>query len=301
MGFFKNLSSRKNVMNTIGDECGYIKVDDELRSKIQAALLEMLLDIDRVCTQNNIEYFLNGGSCLGAVRHKGFIPWDDDIDISMKRDEYKKFITAFEKHLSDKYILNAPNYSDESIARFPKVLKKDSLYITNDTTNPNLCKLYVDIFLAENIPDNKIRKLFKGIICNLLEFIAGQVHFIKTSTKQERKIHKRYDAISYYIRCLIGKLFSLISISKYNNMIDKIVQCNESNSKNCGFPTDRRHYFGEVFPKTIFSSVVRVPFEGYMLPIPVDYEEYLKKSYGDYMKIPNEEEREHHYIRKINI
>lgn len=301
MSFIKNLSNRKNVMNIIGDKCGYIDVDNEFKKMIQSNLLEMLLDIDKVCTENGIEYFLNGGSCLGAIRHKGFIPWDDDVDLFMTRREYNRFKEIFDASMGDKYILNAPNYSKESITRFPKVLKKDSLYVTSDTLNLDLCKLYIDIFILDNVPDNKLVRYIKGIICNLLEFISGQVLFIKNSSCEERKIYKEYDAFSYYICFLIGKTFSFISVSTYNNLIDKVIQYKNSDTKCYGAPTDCKHYFGEIYPRDFFATSVRVLFEENMLPVPIDYEGYLKQTYGDYMKIPDETDREHHYVKKIKL
>ncbi|MBQ8741133.1 MAG: LicD family protein [Clostridia bacterium] len=301
MGIFKNLSSRKNVLNTIKTKSGYIAVDDELRKTIQNSLLEMLVDIDKVCSENQIEFFLCGGSCLGAVRHSGFIPWDDDVDIAMTREAYMRFVEVFESNMCDKYILNAPNYSKESISRFPKVLKKDSVYITGDTTNIDLCKLYIDIFLLENVPENKFVRAVKGILCNGLEFISGQVHFIRYSTVDERKMYKEYDAVSYYIRLCIGKLFSFLSVSTYNNLVDKVVQYKNEKSKLYGFPTGRKHYFGEILPRETFFPLIRLPFEGYMMPVPENYKRYLKNLYGNFMQIPDEDKREHHYIKKIQL
>lgn len=301
MGLLKNISNRKDILNTIKNKNGYIVIDDMLTKQIQNAMFEMLIDIDKVCLENNIDYFLCGGSCLGAVRHNGFIPWDDDVDIAMTREAYNRFVEIFDEKLGDKYILNAPNYSKESISRFPKILKKDSVYVTGDTTNPDLCKLFLDIFILENIPDNKLHKLIKGVICNALEFISSQVHFIKNTSIQERKMYKKYDANSYYVRFLIGKIFSIFSVSAYNNLIDKIIRHNNEKSKMYGFPTGRKHYFGEILPKETFFPTVRMPFEGYMLPVPGDYKCYLTNLYGDFMKIPSEDKREHHYIKEVQL
>lgn len=301
MGLLKNLSNRKDLMNTIKNKNGYIMIDEQLTKQIQSSMLKILIDIDKVCVENDIDFFLCGGTCLGAVRHNGFIPWDDDVDIAMTRESYKRFVKIFEEKLGEKYILNAPNYSKRVITRFPKVLKKDSVYVTGDTSDPDLCKLFVDIFILENIPDNTLYKMIKGVICNCLEFISGQVHFIQNTSVQERKMFKEYDAISYYFRFLIGKIFSFFSFSTYNNLIDKIVMHNNDKSRMCGFPTGRKHYFGEILPKETFFPIVRIPFEGHMMPVPGDYKGYLKNLYGDFMKIPSEDKREHHYIKEVHL
>ena len=124
MKLFKGLTSIKSIMNYA--DSGIEDLSEEKLRALQLVLTEMLIDIINVCETNDIDVFLLGGTALGAVRHKGFIPWDDDIDIGMTRESYNRFVSLFENHLSDRYILNAPNYSRDSLSRFPKVLKKDS-------------------------------------------------------------------------------------------------------------------------------------------------------------------------------
>lgn len=301
MGLLKNLSSRKNIMNMIGNRGDCIEVNAELRRTIQNTLLEMLVDIDSVCKKHNISYFLCGGSCLGAVRHNGFIPWDDDLDIVMKREDYRKFASIFDTEMGVKYNLNAPNYSAKSIARYPKVLKKDSIYVTGDTNDPDLQKLYIDVFIADNVPDNWVHRFIRGMLCNGLEFVSGQVLFVNNMTQEEREANKNYDILSYCIRICIGKMFSWIDISKYNNIIDSVIQYNNNTTKLCSIPTGRKHYFGEILPRTVFEESIKVLFEGYYFPIPKEYDCYLKNLYGDYMEIPPEDKREKHFLRRVEL
>lgn len=301
MSVLHELLNRKAVMNKLAFESDCIEVDEKLRKQIQNALLGMLKDFDGVCSKHGISYFICGGSCLGAVRHKGFIPWDDDIDIAMTRAQYVKFIRIFDMEMGDKYILNAPNYSNNSITRFPKILKKDSIYITGDTNIPELQKLYIDIFIAENIPDNHIVRTIKGCMCNCLEFISGQVIFFENSSPTEREIYKNNNVLSYCIRRFVAKAFAWVGVSRFNNLIDTIVQHNDNSTKLCGFPTGRKHYFGEFLPREILQETIRVPFEDCSFPIPKDFHFYLKNLYGDYMRIPPEDKREKHFIKKCEL
>ena len=115
----KNKVSRASVMS------GGVDIDEQLRNDIQSALLAMYLDVDRACNKHGISLYLCGGSAIGAVRHKGFIPWDDDMDTAMSRSDYEKFKQIFETELSYNYYLVAPDVGTGSRSRSPKVIKKE--------------------------------------------------------------------------------------------------------------------------------------------------------------------------------
>ena len=124
---FRNLFNSKEALTAIDNSDVLIEVTEEQRTALQALLLDMYKEIFEVCSRHNITPFLVGGSAIGAVRHKGFIPWDDDLDIGMTRDDYKCFEIVFDGELGDKYILNAPNRSKKVKTRFPKILKKGTV------------------------------------------------------------------------------------------------------------------------------------------------------------------------------
>ena len=102
------------------------KLSDEDLKKLQSELLEILVDIKTVCDKHQIDYMLCGGTMLGAIRHKGFIPWDDDVDIMMLRNEYNKFKAVFDEELSEKYVLAEPLSSPRYFSKMVKVFKKDT-------------------------------------------------------------------------------------------------------------------------------------------------------------------------------
>ena len=110
---------------------------DKYVRKLQLVELEILEEVDRICKKNNIDYFLNGGTLLGAVRHKGFIPWDDDIDVTMTRKNYNKFIEACLKDLNSKYIIDNYKTNKKCCFSFTKIKKKGTLYVESRDYNTN--------------------------------------------------------------------------------------------------------------------------------------------------------------------
>ena len=135
------------------------KLTDANVKKLQDVLLNIFVDVKNVCDENNITYMMAGGSLLGTIRHKGFIPWDDDIDLMMTRTEYEKFRTIFTDKLSDKYILADPSFSDNYFNKMPKIYKKNTNYVELSTMNvPTYDMIFIDIFIIENIPNSFLYK-----------------------------------------------------------------------------------------------------------------------------------------------
>lgn len=278
----------------------YIEVDDTLRKIIQDSLLEMATDIFTTAKRNNLDVFLVGGSALGAVRHGGFIPWDDDMDIGMTREAFQKFVEVFDEELGEKYILNAPNYSNQVIARFPKVLKKDTIYATDDTEIEELQKLYIDIFLLDSIPDNRIVRKVYGTYCNICEFVASCVLMTQSKGSLLNIAMRETNTKAYILRSIVGRVCSVFSYTKWCNYVDKIANYSKS-TKQMGFVTDSQHYFGLIFDKEDLLPIEPIEFENRYFFVPHNVDFYLKTQYGDYMTIPAEDKREKHYIKKIDL
>jgi lipopolysaccharide cholinephosphotransferase len=298
MKLLKGLTNIKSMINYT--DASMEELSGEKLRTLQVVLTDMLIDILDVCKRNDIDVFLMGGTCLGAVRHKGFIPWDDDIDLGMTRESYNRFVPVFEKHLSDRYILNAPNYSENALSRFPKILKKDSYMDTGLTGDPELCKIFIDIFIADRIPENAVIRKLKGFGCNLLEFIGGQTAMVKHLDDDTKQRYLSGGRIGFLIRYITGKIFSFWTSSQWYDRIDKAVQYRK-NSSLTGLPTGSRHYFGEIFPTEVFLPVSYGKFEGHSVPLVHDPDAYLKNLYGDYMQLPPVEKRQKHFGRALDV
>lgn len=276
--------------------------NDQLRA-LKNCLLEMALDVINVCEQNGIQVAFAGGSALGAIRHNGFIPWDDDLDLIMPRSDYILFREMFERKLGDRYDLVAPNYTTAYKARFPKIFKKDTIMRSLSDVSSNLpCGVFLDIFLLENVPKNIIVRYLKGMWCNAL-MLAGTRVFMYEHDNPVLRAHMgatesgRKD-MARAIR--LGKLFSWIPARKWFDWTDRAVQYHHHTGI-LGIPTGRKHYFGEILPEEVFLPFGKGKFEGHEVPLPAECEEYLKNLYGDYMQIPPPEKRERHYIVELKL
>lgn len=297
------LKDGKKILNIVAKEqSGLVKISDEQKDQLQNTLLEIFDFINEICNKNDIKVCLIGGSALGAVRHKGFIPWDDDLDLGMTRDDYNKFKTAFLNQNDERYRLNAPNLTSKVRSRFPKILKNGTIMREiADSKDTETQGIFVDIFIIDNVPNNKIHRFLKGLICNACEFIAGQVQLVENCDAWTKDFFKRSGTANYLVRMSIGKIFSVISSHKWIGIIDKVIQYDDDNSKFCTVATGRKHYFGETMERELFFPFSKGEFCGRTVYLPSKCDAYLKNAYGDYMKIPPESDREHHYVRDLKI
>ena len=248
----------------------------ELR-KMQLRMLDMLKYIDKVCRENNIKYWLSYGTCLGAVRHGGFIPWDDDVDIEIEKKDYKKLISILKKNSSD-YVVQDGKTDLEYTHNYPKL--RDSKSIIDESGSYDKHNKYqgifIDIFLLE--PSNS-ETIFK--ICGSLWY-RTVLHCINIKNKW-----LRICALNC-LRFLLNKiLFPVIRVF-YKIKSHGIL----------------RNALGGMFPEpryiTDIEDTIRVSFEGVMLPIPKGYDHYLTTIYGDYMRVPPLSDIETH-VRSVKI
>lgn len=298
------LNGKEAIGNAMHYSAHVIEIDDILRAKLQSTLLGIYDDVAAVCMKYQLSCYLVGGSALGAVRHHGFIPWDDDFDIAMSRGDYQKFQKVFEQELGDRYILNAPNYGEKVCARFPKVLKKNTVFKQiGGCSDSELQGIFLDIFIIDNMPDNKLLRHIKGIYCNILEFISGQVMMREcddeTTEKLSKELRIQMGTAQYCIRKLVGFVFSVKSSTYWFNRVDRAIQCKNKQSIMCTLATGRKHYFGEALPRDVFYPGLEGDFCGRKVLLPNNPDVYLKNLYGDYMTIPPVEKRESHWIEKI--
>lgn len=258
--------------------------DDELK-KLQNRNLEMAKYIFDFCKKYNIKAFLFAGSLLGAVRHHGFIPWDDDIDITMLQPEFEKLVELWPKYAdTDKYslILQSKNYNDHTLSS--KIRNNKTTFITIDTKDLDVNQgLGIDIDGLYACPKTKLGDLWQVFwtAINSL-FKAGRPPARQGSlvTRLSRLVYAiiRTDKARYPIWKLAEKCASIP-----NKKFEKADSVREFSSM---FPFILWRY-----PKWWFEEIEYVPFEDTQLPIPIGAKEYLTKRYGDYMKLPPEKDR----------
>lgn len=298
MGIIKNaLSTRKAMQNLPPmEEIHYIS-DEELK-QLQACFLDILKDIDAFCEKHEICYMAAGGTCLGSIRHNGFIPWDDDVDILMPRKDLKKFLDLFGKEMGDKYELTSPNSQYPLESMISAVYKRNTIKANLQTMDTDLPQgVHIDIFPIEYVPVNPISRCIKGVIATGLQYIAVSTLFrqlMDTEKKKEFFYQTGAGKFNYRLRMFVGRLFAFRSCEQWAASFDEFVGCKEDTGL-WAVPTDIKHYFGHIMPKDVYYPPIKGPFEDMAINLPHNPDEYLKNQYGDYMVIPPEADREKHW------
>lgn len=296
--------NKKKILNQVIYKENIRRISNEECKNLKNVLLEMTADIDRVCKKNNLHIFLVGGSLLGAVRHGGFIPWDDDMDLGMMRRDYQRLIEIFEDELGEGYMLRCPNSLYPNGNRFMQIYKKNTVLDTGFGSNPLQPKaVSIDIFPYDYAPNNYLVRLIKGIYCNGLMFIASSVmdYTYRDESYRDTICSSVSGKMLYFIQNLTGKLFSWKSPQGWFNKVDKKIRWNRKTNYLTS-ATGRKHYLGEIFPKDIFLPLKKIKFESLTLFVPSHADVYLRKLYGDtYMNIPTEDKRESHFIQRIEL
>lgn len=297
------MKSYKKVLNDLANENNLRKLSEDENRKLRQTFLTAFQDIVKVCEKNNITVMLTGGSALGAVRHHGFIPWDDDMDIAMSRSDFERFKCLFKKELASEYMLSSPNYEGLVLNRFPQVLIKGTKFVGIESVGiSGPCCIAIDIFIIENVPDNKLLRIIKGIFCQGLMFIGSRVQSYEQKNSILRKyMYKTVEGKKLYNKRLwVGKLFAVIPSKKWFDWIDKACRY-EKETNYMGTPTGRKHYFGEIRKHSTFVPASKGTFEGIEVNLPGNPQDYLSNLYGDYMNVPPIEQREQHFIYEIEF
>ncbi|CAM3563473.1 phosphorylcholine transferase LicD [Erysipelothrix urinaevulpis] len=252
--------------------------------KLHTVHLELADELHRICLENNIEYFLIAGTLLGAVRHKGFIPWDDDFDIGLKRTEYNRLLEVLKFDLNSKYYTMTMSNNERFSLPFLKLMKKDTLLgEANLPDDIDDYGIFIDVFPFDVVPENeKDYKKHK----RKTEFYKKML-LIKNNYKLN--LHSMSRKIIYYIL----KTFSLF-LSNANLKKKLEIQCTLYESPTSNKRTNLGGAYGydhETISTNYFNELELYDFEGRKYYSFKDYDGYLTQFYGDYMQLPPKEER----------
>lgn len=257
---------------------------------IKKLSFEVLCAVRDVCEKNKISYSLTGGTLLGAVRHKGFIPWDDDIDIMMPRPDYDRFIQIVKNGDYEFNLMSAEICGDVYGYPFAKACHKDTIIKENETQSEGIeLGVYVDIFPVDGM--GKKYKTAK-LRCMMFQFLHGLKITSNWTSYHKSKLRKWYYEPFRYVCYLISKILSRKVI---DTMLDRFVRKKKFAES---------HYAGrmvgdfgskEIMKKTLFESKIKVEFEGEMFDAVADYDTFLTGLYGDYMKLPPVEKQVTHH------
>ena len=281
----------------VGDvvlEDKFLKLSDEELRSLQLKSLEILLYFKKFCEEHNLMFYFCGGCCIGVLRHQGFIPWDDDIDIFMPRNDYEKLFKIWNKYAdTEKYSCNRT---------------------TKDVFIGNVMTTITDNHTKVIRPWQKGKDGAKGVMIDVLPLDGCAPKGIK------RKMQMFWSMVfTLYCSKMVpvnhGKIMSaickillgIIPCDKLKYKIWKFAekQMSKYPIKDSKFITELcagPHYMKNEYPKEIFEKAVYKTFEGYQMPVPVGYDKYLKMAFGDYMKLPPKEKQiPHHDIIYMNL
>ena len=256
--------------------------------------LEIIKEIDRICKENNIQYFLVGGSLLGAIRHNGFIPWDDDLDIGMLRKDFEKFRSICPSVLNNKYAYQSFQNEPNSHYIFDKIRLKNTWFSTKFSNKFDIENgIFVDILVYDKTSNYRIQQ--KIHILQVL-FWSQMINMVWSGLK---KSHYGY-RIFKHIQWLVHKP----SLTWYHKQFEKFLRKYEKN-RHCKYLIDGvgQNIRKGAFPASWFDNIIMHKFEDIELPIPAEYEQYLTHWYGKkYMNIPPIEKRNSgHTLSRIDL
>lgn len=269
-------------------------MEEALLRRVQLEELKIAKEIKRVCEISGINYFLIGGTLLGAVRHKGFIPWDDDMDIGMLRADYEKFCAIAPKLLRECYILQTWHTDKNFPLSFGKVRKRRTVFLEEKSKSLKENGFFVDIFPYDYAPKSyKTRQKFLRKQKNLSRVLLMKDRFTPWCDKGKINIKKRIGYLPYQIISVFKSSKEIIAA--YEDLVESAKKSDTVYEQAGSMAT-------MYFSTSWFENLDMCEFEGEEFPVPSNKEKCLSIMYGDYMKLPPESERENfHQIIRIEF
>lgn len=249
-------------------------------------------EIKRICVRHNIQFFLDAGTMLGAVRHKGFIPWDDDMDIGMLYEDYDRFLLFAENELGEDYYIDYYPKNQMNGRVFAKVRLKNTLFVEKYSNVANKHhEIFVDVFPYFYRPNNKFIKFTQDV--RLIFY--SQVFMAKSGLEYYK--HRHGLGRIKYIPILFASNFGS---SKF--WYNKIISISRKCKKSClvGALVGIR-YRDWCYSKSFLNNIIWVEFENELFPIPEEYDKILRIYYGNYMELPPIEKRRTHGAIKVDF
>lgn len=275
--------------------------DDEMK-KMHTILLEMMDDIFEFCGKKNLTLYASGGTALGTIRHKGFIPWDEDVDFSMPRKDCNVLLKEFVDYFDGKYFIEAPNSDFVGNHVFIKIKKKNTV-MTDLLTKKGCSGFCIDIFPIDYASNNKFIRTIQGyhymVLRNLLYVVsyARQYDLFMKKGFKKCKLSTKIVAYGGYV---IGKVLGIVSLEKRINHFDKIVQ-HKTVSNYWVIASGIHSYAVETFDASVYLPDKVGEFEGRPMRLPGKIEDIMTRFYGDYMTPPPPEKRAKHYFMEISL
>lgn len=273
-------------------------------AELKEVELNILKHVAEFCDAHGIKYFLCGGTLLGAIRHKGFIPWDDDIDIAMPREDYKKFFRIYNGS-NPRYRADSIENNDNWHMTFGRVGDTETV-LYEHTLIPKYKKYhaFIDVFPVDGVPSNLIKHKILMLTQKVLSVVGNASAFTYTPSKHfsdslEDNVELK-NRIRTYIKYILIALCKGINTQKVISLVNRISEKYPvATSDIIGLTVYVWNWKFEILNRASLGSYVKLPFEDAQFNGPENYEEYLVNTFGDYMTPPPEERRVSHHNFKV--
>lgn len=270
-------------------------MNEQEQEKLKKIELDLLILFKDVCEKENLHYFLTGGTLLGAVRHKGFIPWDDDIDVAMPRKDFDRFVEIAKNYLPGEIFLQTRDTDPEVPYNYAKLRDSKTTFIESSVKNLYINHgVFIDVFPMDFFPESKIHMQLTILMLSLIKIRIRPLYTIDEKSKHNRIVETGLKMISMALSLVYPSYKSAIDAQ------DKMAR-SVKHSSLIG------NYFGawgirEIVPANWFDDSVDIEFEGIKFKAPIGWDEYLTHIYGNYMELPPIEKRVgHHYTEIIDF
>lgn len=253
---------------------------------LQMRVLGILLALDKVCSEHGLHYCICFGSMIGAVRHKGFIPWDDDLDVAMPRPDYEQLIAHASEWLPKPYEFVCAENDPDYPLPFGKIQDASTTLIER----PHLYYLggcYIDVFPIDGFSDNKLVRRWQS---------AKYAFYCRCLYLVHRDPYRHGHGPSSWLPLAVRKIFTMAGLQK---RIRKILTKNDYDT--ASLTSSYTSGFKKIFPKRVYGEYAPFEFEGHKVQGMANYDEYLTRVYGDYMQIPPEEKRIQHNFYHLDL
>ena len=273
----------------------YTEYDNQTLKHLQSLELMILKDFIKICEENNLTYYMYAGSLLGAVRHNGFIPWDDDLDVVMFRDDFEKFKEIFIASQNDKYELLCNETHRDYFHLLAKLMLKGTKFEESWVNQVDFhIGINMDIFVLDDLSDNNFKRnyqLKKSFFYNKL-LIMSKIKLDDLPFVTKVITHTGYHILNLFrIKPSTLNKRCLNFLKKYKN----------SNAK-CVFDISATaEEYPQIFSKDDFKDIQKIQFEDINVNIPSGYDNILKSLYGDYMQLPPKEDRYNHITETLDF
>ncbi|MBD5164682.1 LicD family protein [Helicobacter sp.] len=294
--------STKEIYQSITNSGKGKELSKENLMKLQNHLIGMYRDIEEVCNRHGLEVCFAYGNVIGAMRHNGWIPWDDDLDLHMSRKDYDLFLSKYASELPPKYKVSSYLSEGGSYARFAKIIDTTTVYVPLTGEKNSESGVFIDIFPIDNVKAQPRLNILRRYWAYFLMYTGGSVQQAQKGSKGYKNLmfSTKAGRMNWRLRQFWGKLFSFASYRTWNKWVELFGQ----NRKETGYV----HVMSDLsicyrmIPKENY-----FPFKEIELPqigkikIPNRYDEYLTLSYGDWRIVPEETDKWHHYVSEFRI